>query len=1092
MTIRWFLAGLWVALALGQTVAQQGGAERELQPGVPLERELPRGEHHNYRVSIISGQYFQLVVDAHGVPITVTLVSPKDESVAKWGAGAEEARAETLLAIAQTTGVHRLTVRLTDDRAESAPYSVLLHQPHAATQRDRVRVSAEKTLAEGYELEAKSDPKSLRAAIEKYLAALEMFQSLGERAREARVLRAVGDIHEELGEIPVALEYLTRMLSAAEAAGPLVQMGALSHLGGFHRARFEYQKGLDYLEQALALARKVDDPLGQAVALNNMAAIYGQMGDNRKGVEYQERAVHFYHVVGNLREEAIGRNNLGRFYQVLGEYQKALEHLWQSLELRQRVRDERGEGITLNNIGLVYDTIGEYPRALDYYHRALAKRQKLQDWPGIANVLNNLGAVHSGLGELDKALDCYQQALPIRRKLVDRRGEAQTLNNIGMNHLKRAAPDLPKAIDYFRDAIKLWQSVKDQNGEAISTLNLGKGYARSGQRDLALQQFALALEKMRSVGAYNLEPAVLRDMAALAKSGGDLAEARKRIEEALSIVEEIRTRIVGPAERASWLALVSGIYELHIDVLMAQGETTVALEWAERAKARSLLDTLAAAGVDLRQGVDEKLLGRERTLRRQAEARSVSQRRMLGAPHTPQQEAEAAKALEAAVREHQEAVAAIRAASPGYAALVQPQPLKLQEIQQEVLDPETALLEYALGDERSFLWVVTRARVVAFELAPREEIERLARRFHELLRSRDGRVEAETSEQRRLRLAGAEAELPRTAAALSRLLLQPAAAQLAVKRLAVVAGGALQYVPFAALPAPGAPDGRLLLAAYEVVHLPSASTLALLRRQFANRPNPPGLLAVLADPVFDPEDPRVLGVGRSKPTAAAASPSNKEPPVENWQRAARAARFSGNTLWLPRLRASREEARLIASLAPPQARLLALDFQASRATARSDRLSRYRMLHFSTHGFFHSQHPDLSGLVLSLVDERGRHTDGFLRLHEISDLKLLADLVVLSACQTALGREIQGEGLVGLARAFMHAGAARVVASLWMVDDQATAELMKSFYRTMLGPQRTGPAAALRAAQLALWKQPRWRSPYYWAAFSLQGDWNWR
>lgn len=166
----------------------------------------------------------------------------------------------------------------------------------------------------------------------------------------------------------------------------------------------------------------------------------------------------------------------------------------------------------------------------------------------------------------------------------------------------------------------------------------------------------------------------------------------------------------------------------------------------------------------------------------------------------------------------------------------------------------------------------------------------------------------------------------------------------------------------------------------------------------------------------------------------------------------------------------------------------ALDFNANRVTATSSDLGQYRIVHFATHGLLNSEHPELSGIVLSLVDEQGRPQDGFLRLREIYNLNLPAELVVLSACRTGLGKEIKGEGLVGLTRGFMYAGAARVVASLWKVQDDATAELMKRFYLGML-KDGMRPAAALRSAQVEMWKQKRWRSPYYWAAFVLQGEW---
>jgi CHAT domain-containing protein len=235
--------------------------------------------------------------------------------------------------------------------------------------------------------------------------------------------------------------------------------------------------------------------------------------------------------------------------------------------------------------------------------------------------------------------------------------------------------------------------------------------------------------------------------------------------------------------------------------------------------------------------------------------------------------------------------------------------------------------------------------------------------------------------------------------------------------------------------------------------------LAVLRRELSQRSKPAGTLAILADPVFDSTDPRV-GLGKIK----ADSPE-----------------FS-------RLRFSRQEADEIAALAPRSKNLEALDFDANRALVESGRLTGYDYVHFATHAVIDSDHPELSGIVLSLVDRRGRSEDGFLRMLDIYNLKLNADLVTLSACRTALGKDIAGEGLVGLTRGFLYAGASRVVATLWSVEDKATAELMRRFYTGIL-KDKLSPASALRAAQLAMWHDNQWRSPYYWGAFTLQGEW---
>jgi len=293
-----------------------------------------------------------------------------------------------------------------------------------------------------------------------------------------------------------------------------------------------------------------------------------------------------------------------------------------------------------------------------------------------------------------------------------------------------------------------------------------------------------------------------------------------------------------------------------------------------------------------------------------------------------------------------------------------------------------------------------------------------------------------------------------------------------------VADGALEYLPFAALPDPlsrrGEPLGRR-----ELVQLPSASALAVLRGETESRPGGQRLVAVLADPVFSAEDSRVglpAGTRRRLPAVASAA-----------ERAAADAGFGGGRL--PRLPATRREAAAIIAAAPPHQARAALDFEASRRLALDGELQGYRIVHFATHSLLDNVHPELSGVVLSLVDASGRAQEGYLRLDDVFNLRLPVDLVVLSACRTALGRELRGEGLMGLTRGFLYAGAKGVVASLWTVDDRATAELMGRFYRALLGPEHLRPAAALRVAQDGLRGHRRWSHPYYWAGFVLQGEW---
>jgi CHAT domain-containing protein len=403
--------------------------------------------------------------------------------------------------------------------------------------------------------------------------------------------------------------------------------------------------------------------------------------------------------------------------------------------------------------------------------------------------------------------------------------------------------------------------------------------------------------------------------------------------------------------------------------------------------------------------------------------------------------------------------------------LTQPAPLGLSEIQNAVTDDSTLLLEYSLGEERSYLWAVTATSFSSYELPPRAEIEAAVRRCYELLTARNQYVKFETADEKRERVRQADAEYPNAATVLSQMLLGPVAAQLRGKRLLVVPDGALEYLPFAALTVPSKASKEPfvpLMVHHEVTSIPSASTLAVLRRELQGRAPAEKVVAVFADPVFDKADERFSG-GLSRNAGGHHGAPAESPGLQ-------------------RLPYTRQEAEAILSLAPATARKAALGFEANRTAAMSEDLIKYRIIHFATHSFLDSMHPELSAIALSMLDRQGKSQEGFLRSHEVFNLKLGAELVVLSGCRTGLGKEVKGEGLYGMTRGFMYAGSKRVLVSLWDVQDQATARLMTDFYRGLLGSKRSNTAAALRAAQIATWREGRWQAPYYWAGFVLQGE----
>jgi CHAT domain-containing protein len=573
------------------------------------------------------------------------------------------------------------------------------------------------------------------------------------------------------------------------------------------------------------------------------------------------------------------------------------------------------------------------------------------------------------------------------------------------------------------------------------------------------------------------------------------------------VVESLRTRGLNQQLRLSYYASVQEYYEFYIALLVQlekleplKGYAAKAVFACERAQARGLLDLVAEAKVDLRQGVDPALLQQELLVSEKLNAAAAKQRKLLSSSHVKQQVADATRELDDLNIQFESIEAHIRTANPGYAAIVQPQPLSAAQIQTELLDQNTLLLQYALGAEQSYLLAVSPDKITTYELPARHEIERLAGRFYETATFRNHPT-AGSIEARRAAVVQADIEADKLANQLSQVLLAPAAGRLGYKHLIVVAPGALQLVPFAALPEPQQPTVSMqvsghvsqgptgkarepLVLAHEVVVLPSMTTLSMMRLEMRNRQRPPKQVAVLADPVFSANDPRI-DVVQARPLTNNISTSG-----ENGSKNGAGAAESAKESEFPRLVSSRWEGEKILALVPPSdGRLLLLDFAASRAMASNPELGRYRFVHFATHAVIDDQRPELSGIVLSMVDEKGRARNGFLSLHEIFNLKLPVDLVVLSACRTALGKHYEGEGFVGLTRGFIYAGASRVVVSLWQVADKPTSELMVRFYRNILGPRKLSPAAALSAAQVELWRDPRWRAPYFWGGFVLHGEW---
>jgi CHAT domain-containing protein/tetratricopeptide (TPR) repeat protein len=1076
-----------------------------LKPGEPIEHELAGGQTHSYRVLLVSNQFLHVVVDQRGIDVVVVLFGPEGKKLAEVDSPGGTSGIEPIFEVAEISGSYRIEVQSLDKDAAPGRYQIRIEELRAATPQDKNMIAAQSTYAEGLQQQGEGTAASLRKALEKYQQSLLLWRERGNREREATTLYNLGSVTDYLDDKQKALEYFSQSVSLMHDLGIRIQEGALlANIGKVYSDLGENQKAIDFYQRALSIHQSTGDRIGEDVTINNIALVFQDWGEPQKALEYYEKSLQITRGLGNPLDIALRQNNIGAVYEDLAEYQKALDYYEQALQLIRQAGAGRAEGRTLNNIGKVYSDLGDYQKALEYYNQSLPLRRNAGDRRGEAYTLNNMGKALEGSGELQKAFEDYTQALILWREVGDRAGEAITLNNVGK--LYDDLGQKQKAFDYFGQSLKLMRAVGNRQGEAITLNNLGKLFDNSGEKQKALDHYTEALGIERAVSDRQGEATTLYNLARYERGRGDLNAARRQIETALDIIESLRSNVSIQELRSVVFASYKDYYEFYIDLLMSlhrarpsEGYEAEALHASERARARSLLELLAESNADIRQGADPLLLERERSLQGQLNLKAERQMRLLSATHTEEQAVNIAKEIAALTTSLQQVEAQIRVKSPKYAALTQPQPLSLRDIQTRVLDSNTLLLEYELGNERSYLWAVTQTSLDSYELPRRAELEAAARRLYELLTARNRRVEGETTEQKRTQVALADAEYTRAAASLSRTLLAPVAAKLGQKRLLIVSDGALQYLPFAILSDPATAGATSatekqppLIVSHEIVNLPSASTLAVLRLDVKGRKAADKTVAVLADPVFSKDDERVLANTARKRTALA---SISRPPAQaalrDVMRALRDVAPSDSPESLPRLAGTRLEARAITSLLSDRESLQALDFAANRTTVTSAAMSRFRIVHFATHAVIDNIHPELSGIVLSLVDEQGQPQDGFLRLHEIFNLKLPAELVVLSACRSGLGKEIRGEGLIGLTRGFMYAGARRVVVSLWSVNDRATAELMARFYRKMFGKggASSSAAAALRSAQVEMWREGRWPSSYYWGAFILQGEW---
>lgn len=880
--------------------------------------------------------------------------------------------------------------------------------------------------------------------------------------------------------------YEEALVQAADA-GPLVRAELLRQIAYAFEQRQDLPHALEQYQNVLLEASKLGDKtMVQANTHQSLGIIALKRGDFESAEDHLSRAREIAEPIApNGIQTILATANLAVLYQDQGEFQKAERYYLKVLDKEEQHFPKSAHlQVTLNDLGVLYDQQGDLARAEAFHRRALSVAEYLD--PGsvdVSDILANLAECMTEQGNLATAEIYQKRALSIRAK-ANPGGLSSAFSLAGLGKIARIRGDLTKAQEYHGQALAIAENLKAPDGVRakffIGLAAVFRERRNFPQAERLLRRASEIIEK-QDPGSID-RTTTLGDLADTVYHQNRIDEAADLYRQALRDLENRTFHVSGIAEtRSRYRGEHVRYYQEYMRLLIEQGQPEAAFEVLEGSRARTLFEMLAQARVDAERGVDPAIRGRARKLRQLLNAKTEYRIRLIGGANSAQQVALVDKEIEELLLQYQLVDAQLRTNSPAYAALTQPQKLGVSEIQ-GLLDANTLLLEYSLGNERSYVWAVTDNSLNAYVLPKRLEIAAAARRVYDLLTLKNRAAAKEGEDQ----ADNAEKKYVDAASKLSEMVIGPVAHLLPGKRLLIVSDGALQYIPFSALPTPGRhANATPLIVHHEIINLPSASVLAELRRQEASRSKAPMAVAVLADPIFDSSDERLSKRPLLQPSTSASSLGRGNDVIRS---ADDLGLTRGGKPYLSRLLYTRIEADAVMAVTPPGKGMLAVDFDASRAVATSPALARYRIVHFATHGIFNNKHPELSGLVLSLVNKQGKPQDGFLKLQDIYTMRLPVDLVVLSGCETGLGEQINGEGLLSLTRGFMYAGAARVVASLWSVSDIATANLMQDFYRAM---ERDGtrPAAALRVAQIQMWKQKQWSSPYYWAAFQIQGDW---
>jgi CHAT domain-containing protein/Tfp pilus assembly protein PilF len=1101
----------------------------QIDPNSSIRRELGPGAKEVFGIAISDGKLLRLSIDKGDIGLATTLYGPTGTRLLEHVSHDYE-----LVEISfptQVAGTYRLELQSLEKAQRRNPYELKIRVLTSVTAVDQKDSDAWQAIARAEMLRAEWTQSALRQAAGQYDRAVLLWTTISDFARASHAALKSADVYFRLSEYPEALKRYQNAGALAEESGDwLAKARALSQgarlqsyfghndmaktqltdslallkehessrdafavnaygeaLSGLAQVNYEkgdFLKASKQLEDALEVLK--NDRKAQAKVHLFMGYIAGGIGDMEKALSEITHALELYRETNNKVGEGLALNTLGLWHSSKNP-ETAISLHKEAIKIFGPMGDEHSEAIVLNAIGQAYENLKDYALALNSYEEALRLFERIGALDGVSVSTFKIATIHQLNKHYDQALLYYDRCLKVSRAGGKHRQEAQALNEIATIYAKQRLSD--QADDQYKKIIKFYETIGDLRGQSTALNAYGDFLLDIGQKQKALESYLRALPFSEKAGDESVRLATLYNLARIKLKVGSPEAALALIRDSLSSIEDLRLSVRSPEFRALYLSGAQRHYELCIEILMqlhklkpGDGHDIEALLTSERKRSRLLHDLVIESRDNVREGAAKELLDHERLLRGKIGVHAQYRLDLSLSDNNSAEIADADRQISELKAEYQDVEARIRQQNPRLSELEQSTPLDLSQIRNVLRDSDTMLLEYSLGEERSYLWAVTAGSFQTYELPARHVIEKTARECYEALTARQ-RIENGNDYQARIDLADKLAFEIRSK--LGDMLLGPLSGHLNNKKLLVITEGALQYIPFEALLVPGESTGvagaakTTLLETNEVVIEPSISTLIAIRGA-RNRPaSTSKLVAVVADPVFTVSDDRV-----QSPAPGVAQAAPEKGGSQSFPQTSNILTRDGA---LQRLVHASEEADAISSVAPRGTTMVAKGFEASRETAMSSDVGQYQIIHFATHGFLDSEHPELSGIVLTRVDRNGGQTNGLVPLHDIYSLNLSAELTVLSACQTALGKEIKGEGLVGLAHGFMAAGSKSVVASLWKVDDRATSDLMADFYKAMLQQDMT-PSAALRSAKLRMMREQGRSEPYYWAGFVLQGE----